>query len=323
MAVALSRAAALLALLLACGGPGGASGSGGAKAPLAMPGMQESSSLGKTFSSAVTRAQEEQSCEDFNSLKRAEGVFERRFLVMPMSDELDPPAGHPGHGRLQYCDRIMVPASLARDVMVAKLDYPFQFELAPLGGAPASPLATSACKKLLCGLVWQRVSPENFIFMPKWMMRALGLKPRDVVTLKHLKLPPASLVKFRPVKKMLLTQPRAVLENELKHYSTVTKGSTVAFHYNDKVYEMVVEGVKAGREGDVDGASIEDTDVSTELLESVEEVEEKKRKAAKEARAAMAKAATKAAKDAGAKGGDKNKGSGWKRRKQEKAAGDK
>uniref|UniRef100_A0A7R9UCA8 Uncharacterized protein n=2 Tax=Pinguiococcus pyrenoidosus TaxID=172671 RepID=A0A7R9UCA8_9STRA len=193
---------------------------------------------------------------------------------MPMSDELDPPAGHPGHGRLQYCDRAMIPASLARDIMQHKLDYPWQFELSPFQNGPL-PLATSLCQRLYCGILIQRVSPENFIFLPKWMMRALGLKPRDEIVLKHRKLPAARQVKFRPLKRMKLSQPRAVLENELKHYSTVTRGSTVTFHYNGRLYEMIVEDVNAGRQGAVEAASIEDTDVTTEILQSVEEREKK------------------------------------------------
>lgn len=36
---------------------------------------------------------------------------------------------------------------------------------------------------------WDFRAPENYLFVPDWMMRTLRLRPRDVVKVRHVKLP--------------------------------------------------------------------------------------------------------------------------------------
>ena len=48
-------------------------------------------------------------------------------------------------------------------------------------------------------------APENYIFVPDWMMKALQLRPRDVVSLKYVKLEGKA---GRPGKTLGATAPR-------------------------------------------------------------------------------------------------------------------
>jgi hypothetical protein len=67
-------------------------------------------------------------------------------------------------------------------------------------------------------------APSNYCFLPWWMMRALGLHPRDVVDVELITtVPPGSAAKLRPHSSDFakdITNPHAVLETELKHYSS-------------------------------------------------------------------------------------------------------
>lgn len=42
---------------------------------------------------------------------------------------------------------------------------------------------------LSCRRYYDFRAPENYVFLPDWMMKALGLRPRDTVKLRHVKLP--------------------------------------------------------------------------------------------------------------------------------------
>ena len=62
------------------------------------------------------------------------------------------------------------------------------------------------------------------------MMKALGLRPQDLVDIKLVKTtPPGSAVRLRPHKTEFVNigNHQAVLETELKHYSALT----VKFHF--------------------------------------------------------------------------------------------
>ena len=41
-------------------------------------------------------------------------------------------------------------------------------------------------------------SPENYIFIPKWLMKTLGLKPNDLVDISFVRINLAGLVVFQP-----------------------------------------------------------------------------------------------------------------------------
>ncbi|CAN0516277.1 unnamed protein product, partial [Ectocarpus sp. 8 AP-2014] len=71
-------------------------------------------------------------------------------------------------------------------------------------------------------------SPEQFVFMPDWMMKALRLRPRDIVLYRHKDLTKASKIVLQPHSSAFLkmSNHQAVMETELRHYSAITRGKS-------------------------------------------------------------------------------------------------
>jgi len=128
-------------------------------------------------------------------------------------------------------------------------------------------------------------APPNYCFLPWWMMRALGLQPRDVVDVTlATKIPPGSMARFRPHSSDFskdISNAQAVMETELKHYSSLTKGSVIAFDYNKKRYWFdVVELRSAPNNEKRDMIKVQDCDIITEFLPAKDAM--KKRRVKKE-----------------------------------------
>ena len=134
--------------------------------------------------------------------------------------------------------------------------------------------------QVFCGPLDFR-APDNYIFVPLWVMRSLGLRPRDVVEVelcpdgKGMKssvkpVPAGSMAKLRPHSSQFakdIANPQAVLETELRHYSSLTLGSTIAFDYNSKRYWFdVVELRSAPRGEKVAAIKVQDCDIATDFM---------------------------------------------------------
>jgi Ubiquitin fusion degradation protein UFD1 len=115
------------------------------------------------------------------------------------------------------------------------------------------------------------------VFLPLWMMRALGLRPRDVVCVELIQTVPAGAsAKLRPRRAEFakrISNPRSVLETELRHYSALTQGSTIAMDYNGQRHWLdVVELRSAPRGEKQDWIKCQDCDIATDFLPSKEDV---------------------------------------------------
>jgi len=125
-------------------------------------------------------------------------------------------------------------------------------------------------------------APSNYIFLPWWMMRAMGLAPRDVVDVRLIEtVPPGSAVQLRPHTSKFasdIANPQAVLETELKHYSALTRGSSIAFDYNKQRYWFdVVELRSAPRGEKVPWAKVQDCDIAAEFVPAKDVMKQKKK----------------------------------------------
>ena len=111
-------------------------------------------------------------------------------------------------------------------------------------------------------------APENYVFLPDWMFRHLGLRPGTAVECElDTGVPKGGRVKLRPVtfrndaecddgaevgtaKEFLaIENHQAVLETELKHYSTLTAGAVVSFKFGEKRFFFEVVETRRGRRG--------------------------------------------------------------------------
>ncbi len=125
-------------------------------------------------------------------------------------------------------------------------------------------------------------SPPNYVFLPRWMMIALGLKPRDVVDVKLIQTVPAgSAVKLRPHSSefVKIGNHQAVLETELKHYSALTSGATIPFDYNGKRYYFDVVDLRSAPRGEkVPMAKVQDCDIAAEFIRPKDQMKKKNKK---------------------------------------------
>ena len=105
------------------------------------------------------------------------------------------------------------------------------------------------------------------------MMQTLLLEAGDLVQIMSTDLASATLVKLQPQSTNFLdiSDPKAVLENAFRNFSTLTKGDIFSFHYNDSVYDVAVLEVKP--ESEKMGVSMLETDVSVDFAPPVGYVE--------------------------------------------------
>lgn len=248
----------------------------------------------------------EQEVEDHNarwvaaSKDRAEATSKRRLICLPLDERFDPPMGMFSHGHIQTGDKISLPSCFHTTIKENKAEVPWLFKVSRIDseGGEDDGLTTAArvdidvvskgfageanMRELVGGPLDFR-APANYCFMPWWMMRALGLKPLDIVDVQLVTTVPAgTLAKFRPHSSDFgkdISNPQAVMETELRHYSSLTRGSTIAFDYNGKRYWFDVEELHAAPKGEKQPmVKVQDCDLATDFLVSKDVLKEKKRK---------------------------------------------
>jgi len=269
------------------------------------------------FKRALQRATVEQEVEDHNALSKLDNTMDRQYIVMPMTDAFDPPPGSFNRGHIQMGDKMSLPKSIWTYIRKEQLESPWQFELEVIksqdedtdlenenAGTESldnenpddenkeeteqitdsvdTPAAEENLKKKkplerVYGSILDFRAPDNFIFIPDWMMKSLRLRPRDVVRMRHLVLPQGGLVKFQPHSSdfLKLSNHQAIMENELKHYSCLTTGTTISFKYRNKMYQMdVVEVLSGGKP--VDMVCVQDCDIATDFLPALDTIKNKR-----------------------------------------------
>merc|ERR1719145_37972 len=80
------------------------------------------------------------------------------------------------------------------------------------------------------------------------MMSNMCLQEGDLVRVANTSLPKGTYVKLQPVSSDFLDihNPRAVLENSLRNFATLTVGDCVVIDYNQKRYEIEIVECKPG-----------------------------------------------------------------------------
>jgi hypothetical protein len=308
---ALAARALSLALALWAGAAGAAASSEALARSAASP---SSGSLGeavleslkgfKGVPRAIELARLEQELEDLNVMYKYDGRLERVLLVMPLTEQFDPPMGQFGQGHVQTSDRVSLPKSVMMEVIRRSLDVPWQFEIhrmhrrgpgdyVPVKLTPPSSEELEGAKEMpqlakVTGSILDYRSPEQYLFVPDWMMKSLRLRPRDMVRLKYKRMPQgAGCVYLQAHTSDLakLSNADKVLEEELRHYSSLTAGTTISFVFNpssrrnkgaNKCIEINIVKCLDGEGREVDSVCIQDSDVSTEWLPPLDTPEAKK-----------------------------------------------
>ena len=236
--------------------------------------------LKKKWEQARSLALLEQVVEDHNAEIVATapdavtGMMSRRLIVLPLDERFDPPMGVFSHGHVQTGDKMSLPAIFWPAIQKSKAEVPWLFQVSRIDDEGITSerfeyAEDPGLKSVVGGAIDFR-SPDNYVFLPRWMMLALALKPRDVVDVKLIEtVPPGSAVQLRPHTTAFtkIANHQAVLETELKHYSALTRGSTIPFDYNKQRYYFDVVDLRSAPRGEkVPMAKVQDCDIAAEFV---------------------------------------------------------
>jgi hypothetical protein len=110
-------------------------------------------------------------------------------------------------------------------------------------------------------------APENYIFLPAWVMRSLGLRSFDLVDVSFVRIKLAALVVLQPLNlewdALVLSgrNPRAILEHEVNKYSSLTSGADISIEHEGVRYLFHVKETRAEGGVAVRGVRVQDSDI--------------------------------------------------------------
>eukprot|EP00927_Polykrikos_kofoidii_P071278 TRINITY_DN6756_c0_g1_i3.p1 TRINITY_DN6756_c0_g1~~TRINITY_DN6756_c0_g1_i3.p1 ORF type:complete len:318 (-),score=66.63 TRINITY_DN6756_c0_g1_i3:146-1099(-) len=151
------------------------------------------------------------------------GRFDHQYQAFPVS--------FMGREDLEKGNKIILPQSALDHLARLQISYPMLFEISSTVGTTRTH-----------GGVQEFIAEEGTCYLPYWMMGNLLLQEGDLVRVTNTSLPKGTFVKLQPVSSDFLDihNPRAVLENSLRNFATLTVGDCVVIDYNQKKYEIEI-----------------------------------------------------------------------------------
>ncbi|KAN0064815.1 ubiquitin fusion degradation protein [Thecaphora frezii] len=176
------------------------------------------------------------------------GGLDRRFAPPPRAyDEYFKAysmAMLPGRERLNvsYGGKIIMPPSALAHLTNLEIESPWLFKLRSTRGAEV---------KTTHAGVLEFIADEGNVHLPAWMMRTLGLSEGDPIRLTGVTLPKGKMVKIQPqtVDFLEISDPKAVLEQALRNFSTLTPGDIIEISYNCLTFEILIMEITPEAEG--------------------------------------------------------------------------
>lgn len=166
----------------------------------------------------------------------------------------------PGNGResSNFGGKIFLPPSALNRLTMLNISYPMLFEL----HSEETDLKTF-------GGVLEFIAEEGRVYIPQWMMESLAVSPGSIIKITNTNLALGSFVKIEPQSTDFLdiSDPKAVLENALRSYSTLTLDDIFQISYNDKIYSIKVLEVKP--ENDKNSICVVETDLEVDFAPPV------------------------------------------------------
>lgn len=96
--------------------------------------------------------------------------------------------------------------------------------------------------------VLEFTADEDHVCVPLWLMKHLGLKEEDKVTIESVSLPSATYCKLLPLTRntAYISDSKAVLEENLRHFCCLTEGDILSIYEPNKIqiYKLKVEEIK-------------------------------------------------------------------------------
>ncbi|KAM9937252.1 hypothetical protein OXX80_003212 [Metschnikowia pulcherrima] len=158
--------------------------------------------------------------------------------------------------------KIFLPPSALNKLTMLHIRYPMLFELVN----EAENLTSHSG-------VLEFVAEEGRVYLPQWTMETLKLQPGSLIKIASCDLPNGQFVKLEPqsVDFLDISDPKAVLENALRKFSTLTVNDIIEIDYNDTRFGIKVLEVKP--ESKNKGICVIETDLETDFAPPVGYVE--------------------------------------------------
>lgn len=161
----------------------------------------------------------------------------------------------PGKERenLSFGGKIIMPPSALAHLTALDLESPWMFKLRN----PANPAASTHAGVL------EFIAQEGVVHLPYWMMKTLRLNEGDPIRITGTELPKGKMVKLQAqtVHFLEVSDPKAVLEQALRHFSCLTQGDIVEIIYNSIVFGFLVLETSPGG----GGINVLDTDLEVDF----------------------------------------------------------
>nr|UXY88198.1 ubiquitin fusion degradation protein [Cryptomonas curvata] len=148
-------------------------------------------------------------------------------------------------------DKILLPSSILENITNKDVKWPLIFEI----------FNKESGRKTHCGVL-EFTSDEGCAYLPYWMIKNLFAIEGETLFFKYANLDKGNYVKIQPQTSDFLdiSNPRAVLESNLRFFTCLTKDDSIAIDYNDKIYWLNVLEVKPGN-----AISIIETDINVDF----------------------------------------------------------
>lgn len=161
-----------------------------------------------------------------------------------------------------YGGKIFLPQSALHKLTMLNIRYPMLFKLS----------TTNTGKHTHSGVL-EFTADEGRCYLPDWMMDTLDISAGTVIKIETTDLPQGSFVKLEPQSTDFLeiSDPKAVLENALRNFTTLTIGDVVELDYNSHIYKIKILEVKP--ESPLGGICVIETDLVTDFAPPVGYVE--------------------------------------------------
>nr|UXY87698.1 ubiquitin fusion degradation protein [Cryptomonas curvata] len=149
-------------------------------------------------------------------------------------------------------DKILLPASILKNISNKNVKWPLIFEISN----------KQSGKKTHCGVL-EFTSDEGCAYLPYWVIKNLISFEGQSLFFKYADLEKGNYVKIQPqsVDFLNISNPRAVLEANLRFFTCLTKEDVLAIDYNEKIYWLNVLEVKPGN-----AISIIETDINVDFI---------------------------------------------------------
>lgn len=161
-----------------------------------------------------------------------------------------------------YGGKIFLPPSALNKLTMLNIRYPMLFEL-----------TVPDTGKITHGGVLEFIAEEGRVYLPQWMMETLEVRPGSLLQIGTTDVPQGQFVKIEPqsVDFLDISDPKAVLENVLRKFSTLTVDDIIEISYNNKIYRIKVLEVKP--ESSSSSICVIETDLVTDFAPPVGYVE--------------------------------------------------